>query len=139
VKSDLNQAWDLYFSVFKKISSKQKEVQYYELKNIAHKLLESENLLIASPGTFKTNKRIIKIEKFKSVLNVLPSKQHPRKMQIKGNDAKEYIFLLKGHEDIRQDERVMQLFGLVNNLLLIDPKTQKKDITIRRYHIIPLS
>jgi FKBP12-rapamycin complex-associated protein len=28
---------------------------------------------------------------------------------------------LKGHEDIRQDERVMQLFGLVNTLLAIDP------------------
>jgi hypothetical protein len=28
-----------------------------------------------------------------------------------------YTFLLKGHEDLRQDERVMQLFGLVNELL----------------------
>ena len=26
-----------------------------------------------------------------------------------------YVFLLKGHEDLRQDERVMQLFGLVSN------------------------
>lgn len=31
------------------------------------------------------------------------------------------MFLLKGHEDLRQDERVMQLFGLVNTLLLNDP------------------
>jgi hypothetical protein len=27
---------------------------------------------------------------------------------------------LKGHEDLRQDERVMQLFGLVNTLLKKD-------------------
>lgn len=49
------------------------------------------------------------------------------------------MFLLKGHEDIRQDERVMQLFGLVNTLLAIDPQTSKKDLSIRRYPVIPLS
>jgi len=42
-------------------------------------------------------------------------------MSMFGNDGREYVFLLKGHEDMRQDERVMQLFGLVNTLLSIDP------------------
>ena len=28
-----------------------------------------------------------------------------------GSDGRNYGFLLKGHEDLRQDERVMQLFG----------------------------
>jgi FKBP12-rapamycin complex-associated protein len=49
------------------------------------------------------------------------------------------MFLLKGHEDMRQDERVMQLFGLVNTLLQIDSQTSKKDLSIRRYPVIPLS
>jgi FKBP12-rapamycin complex-associated protein len=56
-----------------------------------------------------------------------------------GDDGREYVFLLKGHEDTRQDERVMQLFGLVNTLLSTDPKTCKKDLNIRRYPVIPLS
>lgn len=56
-----------------------------------------------------------------------------------GNDGREYLFLLKGHEDIRQDERVMQLFGLVNTLLSIDDQTSKKDLTIKKYPVIPLS
>ena len=34
-----------------------------------------------------------------------------------GARAQEFVYLLKGHEDLRQDERVMQLFGLVNALL----------------------
>lgn len=33
-------------------------------------------------------------------------------------DGVEYEFLLKGHEDLRQDERVMQLFTLVNALFV---------------------
>lgn len=90
------------------------------MRNVAPKLLSSENLEIAVPGTFKSNKSIVKIQKFASVLPVLASKQHPRKMSMTGNDGREYLFLLKGHEDIRQDERVMQLFGLVNTLLSID-------------------
>ena len=70
---------------------------------------------------------------------VLNSKQHPRKIIIYGSDEKEYPFLLKGHEDIRQDERVMQLFGLTNTLLSKDSDTREKNLFIKRYPVIPLS
>jgi FKBP12-rapamycin complex-associated protein len=33
----------------------------------------------------------------------------------------------------------MQLFGLVNTLLSIDEQTSKKDLTIKKYPVIPLS
>lgn len=46
-------------------------------------------------------------------LQVIPSKQRPRKITMQGEDGRDYVFLLKGHEDLRQDERVMQLFGQV--------------------------
>ena len=41
---------------------------------------------------------------------VITSKQRPRKLTIVGGDGRKYMFLLKGHEDLRQDERVMQFF-----------------------------
>ena len=47
----------------------------------------------------------------------MASKQRPRRLAVMGSDGREYVFLLKGHEDLRQDERAMQLFGLVNTLL----------------------
>ena len=46
-----------------------------------------------------------------------------------GSNGQEYMFLLKGHEDLRQDERVMQLFGLVNLLLLNNPDTFRRNLT----------
>lgn len=46
---------------------------------------------------------------------------------------------VSGHEDLRQDERVMQLFGLVNTLLINDPETSRRNLTIQRYSVIPLS
>lgn len=57
----------------------------------------------------------------------------PRKLGIISDQGKEYTFLLKGHEDLRQDERVMQLFGLINNLLQNNRATAKYHILIRRY------
>ena len=49
------------------------------------------------------------------------------------------VLLRAGHEDLRQDKRVMQLFGLVNTLLANDNDTAKKDLRIRGYSVIPLS
>ena len=56
-----------------------------------------------------------------------------------GSDGREYVFLLKGHEDLRQDERVMQLFGLVNTLLTVDASCARLDLGIQRYSVVPLS
>ena len=44
-----------------------------------------------------------------------------------------------GHEDLRQDERAMQLFGLVNTLLSQDPDSFKRALHIQRYPIVPLA
>lgn len=52
---------------------------------------------------------VVTIASFAPQLVVITSKQRPRKLTIHGNDGKDYAFLLKGHEDLRQDERVMQV------------------------------
>jgi len=56
-----------------------------------------------------------------------------------GADGKRYEFLLKGHEDLRQDERVMQLFGLINACLNNDNLTNNRGLEIVRYSVLPLS
>ena len=49
------------------------------------------------------------------------------------------LLTVQGHEDLRQDERVMQLFGLVNTMLAHDRITAERDLSIARYAVIPLS
>ena len=39
---------------------------------------------------------------------------------ILGSDEREHCFLVKGGEDVRLDERVEQLFGIVNSLVAPD-------------------
>ncbi|KAK4703758.1 serine/threonine-protein kinase mTOR, partial [Phenoliferia sp. Uapishka_3] len=137
--NDLNHAWDLYYQVFRKINKTLPTLIVLELNYVSPKLLAVKELDLAIPGTYSTSKKIVRISSFGSSLEVFTSKQRPRKLKVIGSDGREYNFLLKGHEDLRQDERVMQLFGLVNTLLSIDPESFKRHLTIVKYPVIPLS
>jgi FKBP12-rapamycin complex-associated protein len=67
------------------------------------------------------------------------SKQRPRRITMHSSRGQQYTFLLKGREDLRQDERVMQLFGLVNALLADARTTARTGLSIQRYVVMPLS
>nr|WIM49540.1 HIF1a pathway protein [Daphnia magna] len=136
---DLNQAWDLYYHVFRRISRQLPQLTSLELQYVSPKLLLCRDLELAIPGSYVPNQPVIRISQVNSSLQVITSKQRPRKLCITGSNGKEYMFLLKGHEDLRQDERVMQLFSLVNTLLIHDPETFRRNLTIQRYAVIPLS
>lgn len=139
VAKDINYAWDLYYAVFRKINKQLPQLTTLEFQYVSPKLLQASNLELAVPGTYKSGEPVVMIASFVPTVNVITSKQRPRKLTIKGSDGKEYRFLLKGHEDLRQDERVMQLFSLVNTLLATDPETFKRHLNIHRYAVIPLS
>lgn len=136
---DLNQAWDLYYQVFRKIARQLLSLMSLDLKYVSPRLRDARDLDLAVPGTYQSGKPIIKITSFDHVFQVIASKQRPRKMTLQGSDGNVHTYVLKGHEDIRQDERVMQLFGLVNTLLNHDSESFKRHLTIQRFTVIPLS
>ncbi|XP_041377661.1 serine/threonine-protein kinase mTOR-like isoform X2 [Gigantopelta aegis] len=136
---DLTQAWDLYYHVFRRISKQLPQLTSLELQYVSPKLLKCKDLELAVPGSYEPNHPVVRISHVASSLQVITSKQRPRKLTIFGSDGKEYQFLLKGHEDLRQDERVMQLFGLVNSLLRNNPDTFRRNLIITRFSAIPLS
>ncbi|KAG6793064.1 hypothetical protein POTOM_002248 [Populus tomentosa] len=111
----------------------------FDGKSVSPELVECRNLELAVPGTYRADLPVVTIASFAPELVVITSKQRPRKLTIHGSDGEDHAFLLKGHEDLRQDERVMQLFGLVNALLENSRKTVEKDLSIHRYAVIPLS
>ncbi len=136
---DIDAAWEKYYSVFKRITKQLPQMTTLELNFVSPRLMVSRDLELAVPGTYEPNKPLIRIKTFNANIQVITSKQRPRKISIFGSDGREYVFLLKGHEDLRQDERVMQIFGLVNNLLLKNHETARRDLAIQRYSVIPLS
>ncbi|KAG5176073.1 phosphatidylinositol 3 and 4-kinase-domain-containing protein [Tribonema minus] len=171
----LNQAWDLYYAVFRKarmtmiittnvnhksmfgrVNKQLPQMTTLELQFVSQKLLGARSLELAVPGTYRVTGAAVRIRSFLATMQVIPSKQRPRKISMRGEDGQDYVFLLKGHEDLRQDERVMQLFGQghedlrqdervmqlfeqVNALLAKDRRTNRHDLSIQRYAVAPLS
>jgi FKBP12-rapamycin complex-associated protein len=93
---DLNQAWDLYYQVFRRISKQLPQMTTLELQYVSPKLLAVTNLNLAMPGTYHSGEPVVKIASFVPTLTVMTSKQRPRRLNIKGSDGVEYKFLLKG-------------------------------------------
>jgi FKBP12-rapamycin complex-associated protein len=135
----LHQAWSIYHDVFRRIAAQLKNFKHIELAHVSTALTSASGLCLAVPGTYKPFEDVIRVVKFAASVDVISSKQRPRRMTITGSDGSKYRFLLKGHEDLRQDERVMQLFGLINACLANNRSTNRLDLKIVRYSVLPLS
>jgi serine/threonine-protein kinase mTOR len=144
--NNLHQAWDIYYSVFRRIGKMNAQLTRLELHHVAPSLLHATRnamaagvggLALAVPGTYAAGTPIVRIAGFNPEVAVMASKQKPRKLTMHGSDGRPYVFLLKGKEDTRQDERVMQVFGLVNALVNANTGTRRLEIT--RYAVLPLS
>ena len=106
----------------------------FKLSDVSPQLYTMESISdLSVPGTYKCGKEIVYIQGFSKVLDVMDSKQRPRKISIFGNDGVEYQFLLKAHEDTRLDERVMQLFDFINSF------SGKDKLKITTYSVTPLT
>lgn len=136
---DLHQAWEVYQSIFKKIKAQIGNLKKIELQHVSPSLTSAHNLSLAVPGTYKPSSKDICITSFSPTVHVIASKQRPRRMSMFGSNGQRYQFLLKGHEDLRQDERVMQLFGLINVCLNNERITNDRGLNIVRYSVLPLS
>ncbi|KAI0567624.1 Phosphatidylinositol 3-/4-kinase [Gracilaria domingensis] len=138
----LNQAWAVYHHVFRRMQRYQQSIHVLDLAFVSKGLNQARGLKLAVPGTYDPydSSPAVAIFAFNPKLTVMQSKQRPRKLSVIGSDGEEYHFLLKGHEDLRQDERVMQVFSLVNKIF---SKSNEKEalskVGLKTYPVIALS
>ena len=81
----------------------------------------------------------VKVSSFDKSLLIMNSMRRPKRLKIRGTDEKEYWFLVKGGEDLRQDQRIEQLFEVCNSLLMMNVETQKRRLSIHTYSVIPMT
>lgn len=74
-----------------------------------------------------------KIIKFEPDVKVMQSLRKPIRVTMIGNDAKDYHFLVKFGEDLRQDQRLQQLFTVMNKILHIDAACRQRQLSINTY------
>lgn len=92
---NIQQAWEMYYSLFKRINAQIHQIHSLDLPSTSPSLAASTDLDLGIPGTYTVNGQAIRIKSFNSVIAIIRSKQRPRKLSIQGEDGQEYLFLLK--------------------------------------------
>lgn len=67
---DLNQAWDFYYHVFRRISRQLPQLTLLELQYVSPKLLISRDLELAVPGSYCPGQPVVRIASISSALQV---------------------------------------------------------------------
>ncbi|WAQ95924.1 PRKDC-like protein [Mya arenaria] len=81
----------------------------------------------------------VKIAGFDQAVKVMTSLRKPKRVTIHGNDERDYHFLVKGGEDLRQDQRIEQLFYIMNQVFLQDPACRSRKLQLKTYQVIPMT
>lgn len=69
----------------------------------------------------------------------MQSIRKPMRIIIRGSDEREYPFLVKGGEDLRQDQRIEQLFDVMNTVLSQDAACSQRNMQLKTYQVIPMT
>ncbi|KAJ3220654.1 hypothetical protein HK099_004118, partial [Clydaea vesicula] len=80
-----------------------------------------------------------KIFSFHPTVLVMNSIRKPKKITLIGTDEKEYSWLIKGGEDLRLDQRIQQMFQIMNNILSNNHYCSKNQISLKTYKVVPLT
>uniref|UniRef100_A0A4W4HUH9 DNA-dependent protein kinase catalytic subunit n=1 Tax=Electrophorus electricus TaxID=8005 RepID=A0A4W4HUH9_ELEEL len=80
-----------------------------------------------------------KITGFDERVKVMTSIRRPKRLILRGDDERDHPFLVKGGEDLRQDQRIQQLFGVMNIILKQDAACSQRSLTLRTYQVVPIT
>ncbi|XP_048248370.1 DNA-dependent protein kinase catalytic subunit-like [Haliotis rufescens] len=81
----------------------------------------------------------VKVAGFDDRVLVMSSIRKPKRITIRGNDEKDYHYLVKGGEDLRQDQRIEQLFVIMNKVMAKDPACRQRKLKLKTYQVIPMT
>ncbi|CAH6792055.1 Prkdc [Phodopus roborovskii] len=81
----------------------------------------------------------VRISGFDERVKVMVSLRKPKRIVIRGHDEKEYPFLVKGGEDLRQDQRIEQLFEVMNAILAQDAACSQRNMHLITYRVVPMT
>ena len=63
----------------------------------------------------------------------------PKRITVRGDDEREYRYLVKCGEDLRQDQRIEQLLQLMNDIYSQHAACTQRHLRIRTYQVVPMT
>ncbi|EGI63049.1 DNA-dependent protein kinase catalytic subunit [Acromyrmex echinatior] len=115
-----------------------------KLKNYSPFLCEYIGGSIEIPGQYTGDREPIphyhvRIARFEPQVEVMQSLRKPIRINIIGDNGKEYKFLVKFGEDLTIDRGLQQLYSTMNKTLRNDPSCRQRRLAIDTYEVIPIS
>ncbi|ODV60977.1 protein kinase MEC1 ASCRUDRAFT_18548, partial [Ascoidea rubescens DSM 1968] len=107
-------------------------------KNFEIKALPTDRKLFEGYTPFP-EESCVSFQKFEDKVEILFSLQKPRKIKILGSDGKHYYLMCKPNDDLRKDAKVMEFTTLIDQLLKKNFEAIERELSIKRYAVIPLS
>ncbi|KAJ5076228.1 serine/threonine-protein kinase atr [Anaeramoeba ignava] len=86
-----------------------------------------------------SNHNIPTIKKVCKKFEQLSSLQKPKKLKFLGSNGVHYTFLVKPHDDLRKDARMMDFMNLITRILKKNPQSRQRRLETRTYAVIPLN
>ena len=59
----------------------------------------------------------------------------PVQITLIGSDGREYTFLAKPKDDLRKDQRMMEVAGVMNRLFAREPASRRRNLYLRRFSL----
>lgn len=110
--------------------------EFYQVSNCIEIPGQYENCLFNQEPLGQKN---VKIASVKKMCLVLGSIRRPKKITVHGSNEKDYHLLVKGGEDLRLDQRVQQLFGIMNRIFQEDPACENRDLNLKIFGVVPIT
>eukprot|EP01084_Bolivina_argentea_P219885 372789_1 len=81
----------------------------------------------------------LKIVSFDSITLIMGSLRKPKRIKLRTDDEREQMWLVKAGEDLRMDERIEEMFKMINNILCSNALCIERELVLRTYDVIPLN
>lgn len=150
VSTDSREILDTIAELIRELESTVKSSMVYQnckLKFLSP-LLENfqwcgEEDYVELPGQYNGNSRPnpenhVKLVKFSESILIFKTLRFPIKTTMLGDDGKQYSFVIKYGEDLRQDQRIQQLLALMSSQIAADWKCVAHSLNIQTYAVIPI-
>jgi len=131
--------WESFRLLYSELCNTMKHLDAIYLPKISDSLANKRGFSLSIPGTYDVNGRSPRLQYIEPRLELFNTQHHPRLLFLLDSDGKKWKFLLKGNEDIRLDQRIMQFFSLINSLLKINRYTNSSGVCLSIYAIIPFA
>lgn len=135
--------YNFWFRIAKIKSGTQKLSDYSEWLADQYRYFEYKEY-IEIPGQYEDDiepyvENHVKIAGFKKNILSLSSIRKPKKLTINGSNEKQYDLLVKGGEDLRLDQRIQQVFKVMNKCFEDDPNCHNRQLKISTFQVVPIT